>query len=132
MDQYGFTESGTVTISGTEFINSCWEGIGDFRFIEIDLGRNYAQFQIAIGITDSSESAAAVTYRVLGDGVQLATGDLTLGQLIPLDLPVNDMLLPRHRQVASVPLRRQSTVVVMAGAGAVPVREEAGRGPSDR
>ncbi|MBB4931433.1 hypothetical protein F4561_002253 [Lipingzhangella halophila] len=60
--------------------------------VEYNLGRDYAEFTTTVGLDDESPSGNEVTFTVLGDGEQLETKSLGLGEDAALTADVTDVL----------------------------------------
>jgi hypothetical protein len=59
---------------------------------EFDLGRAYEEFETTVGLTDDSDSGAEVVFTVIGDGEQLETKTLGLGEDAELSVDVTGVL----------------------------------------
>jgi len=93
VDATGFDETGAIMMNGAEFTNSRWNYTSTgTAYIDLNLGRSYARFQTAIGLTDDSDTDITATFRILGDGTQLQTGTIALGQVATIDLDTTDIL----------------------------------------
>ncbi len=59
---------------------------GDF-WVDYDLGRSWTRFTATVGLDDRSRASATATYTILADTTPVATGRLTIGQAVPIDVP---------------------------------------------
>lgn len=64
---------------------------GDF-WVDYDLGRSWTRFTATVGLDDRSRASATATYTILADTTPVATGRLTIGQAVPIDVPVTGAL----------------------------------------
>jgi serine/threonine protein kinase len=64
---------------------------GDF-WADYDLGRAWNRFTATVGLDDRSRASSTATYTILADTTPIATGQLTIGQAVPIDVPVTGAL----------------------------------------
>jgi hypothetical protein len=65
----------------------------NYAYAEWNLARNYSYLNTTIGLDDSSKpSGVVVRAQIFGDGVQLYSQDLALGQAFPIHLKIAGVL----------------------------------------
>ena len=65
----------------------------NYSYAEWNLARNYNYLNTTIGLDDSSQpSGVVVRAQIFGDGVQLYSQDLALGQAFPIHLNIAGVL----------------------------------------
>lgn len=86
-------QAGRVTLGGTTFDQSWYSGhCSCVSYIDLELGRDYSRVQAALGIDDSAQWGSKVSYKITADQLEPITGTLAVGQVVPIDLPVTDVL----------------------------------------
>ncbi|GAA3744351.1 NPCBM/NEW2 domain-containing protein [Salinactinospora qingdaonensis] len=90
-------ESDPVTVNATEYsrvlsTRQCYHGE---EWLEFNLSREWQTLTSTVGIADTSDSGASVTFTVYVDGEQMASETTTLGEEVALDVDVSDALRVR-------------------------------------
>lgn len=89
-------DRGVATISGQSYAHSVTATPSRYdlrpQAVAYDLGRRYLRFQGTVGLTDRSPSDAQIKVEVLGDGRPLFAQTITLGQAVPIDVDVTNVL----------------------------------------
>lgn len=75
-------------------------------WLDYNISRQWSRFTTTIGLDDDAAAGANATYTVLADTKPVATGQLTLGQSVPLDIPVAGVL--RLRLLINTPAASSS------------------------
>lgn len=94
----GFNVSGSARVSGVQYgramslSGKCSNSDGGDYWVDYDLGRSYSTFTTVVGLEDGSPAASRAAYTILADGKPISTGDLSLGQAIPVEVPVTGVL----------------------------------------
>lgn len=97
----GWAEPGVATVSGTRYAHAvmqrayCTSRDGGDTWADYDLSRSWSRFTTVVGLDDTSRASASVTYKVLADQAVVASGALTLGQSVPIDVSVAGALRVR-------------------------------------
>jgi serine/threonine protein kinase len=92
------TDTGPFDTGGDRYGRSvrmfagCSSQDGGTYWIEYDIAEDFGRLTASVGLDDSSAADAAVSYAVTGDQRVLASGDLTLGRVDPVDVPVDGVL----------------------------------------
>lgn len=90
-----------ATVSGQQYGHAitlsafCTNKDGGDYWADYDLARSWSRFTATIGLDDRSRASSAATYTVFADTTPIATGQLTLGQAVPIDVSVAGALRVR-------------------------------------
>ena len=87
-----YSANGTQYTHSVEFENFCNNVDGGDIWAEYNLGRAFSRFEVTVGINDEDPAEAAGTFRVLVDGVEKASGAISLGTSVPVQIDVSDAL----------------------------------------
>jgi hypothetical protein len=89
------TDTGLGRVSGQTYTRSIVFNSGyggQPAYVEYDLGRKYSTFQTTMGLSDDAKSDTRILLQVYGDNVELARQEVGLGQPVPVDIPIKDVL----------------------------------------
>lgn len=78
-------------------------GAASISFLEYDLGRDWNQLALTVGIEDSEPVTSSAEFRVFGDGVLLGTVQVKFGESFDFDLDVRGVLRLRLEADALTP-----------------------------
>lgn len=80
----------------------CSNSKGGAYWVDYDLARRWSRFNVVAGLSDASPTTSTATFTVLVDGRPVAGEQVTLGQAVPIDVPVDGALRLRLRSRDSV------------------------------
>lgn len=95
VDVYAYDlESGRGNLSGTAFTRAVMidPSYDNISYAEYDLGRKYVTLTGSLGLLDDSRSDKAMKVQIYGDGRMLLERDVRLGDSVPFELDVTDVL----------------------------------------
>jgi serine/threonine-protein kinase len=101
-----YVETGLRSISGEQFTRSLFlvaACSSDPEYVEYDLGRDYRQLQMTIGLDDESPSGLRTRFEVFVDGSRVTNVDHGLGEAEPITLDVTDVLRVRFQSTVLDP-----------------------------
>lgn len=96
LDDYDYNtfDVGTGTVSGKIYTRSVSldPSYQDTGFVEYDLGRRYTTLTGTVGLSDAVPSDTVMRVEIYGDGKPLFNQDLRLGQAVPVQLDMTNVL----------------------------------------
>lgn len=93
VDSEGDVQAGNVTVNGEIHTRSkILRPYDSPAFMEFDAGRHYKTLKGTLGLPDDAPSDASMRVEIFGDNQPLFNQDIGLGQAIPIDLPVTNVL----------------------------------------
>lgn len=97
---YGSWSHGDVTVNGQLYTSSMYRRVyygGDEETVSFDLGRSWQSFDATLGLRDDADAGGSVTFQVFKDGALALTQTATLGQAVPIQVDVNNVLRMKIR-----------------------------------
>ncbi len=88
----------------------------DVSFVEYDVARKYTRLVGQVGLRDDASASAVYKIEVFADGSQIFDQTIGLGQIIPIDLDLTNVLRLRIQVTDLSPARAGSDYVVFADA----------------
>jgi serine/threonine protein kinase len=94
----GGYDTNAAMISGQQYGHAitmysvCTNHDGGDYWLDYNLSRSWTRFTTTVGIDDRSRASSTATYTLLADNKPVATGQLTIGKAVPIDVPVNGVL----------------------------------------
>lgn len=85
-------DSELVTVNAVEYDEALTSSACGDAVASYNLGRDYTEFTTTVGLADESPSGGEATFSVLGDGEQLESITLALGEDTDLATDVTDVL----------------------------------------
>ena len=83
-------------VNGTTYtqslVSTTYPSAGSIASAEWNLGRVYNQLIANIGVSDSSGTGTRLRFQIFGDGVQIYTRDMGIGQEVPINVHVSNVL----------------------------------------
>jgi hypothetical protein len=94
--------SGGVTYKNPVALDAgCYNAWGGDAWVDYDLGRRYEAFTATVGLPDGTQPGSTASFRVLGDGRTLSSGELVPGTETELRLSLSGV--SRLRLLSNVP-----------------------------
>ncbi|OZC87764.1 hypothetical protein CH272_18310 [Rhodococcus sp. 05-340-1] len=92
----GGLRTGSAEVNGDVYPHSLYANIGGCRTsgrYTYNIGRDWTTFETTVGLRDDTESQTVAQFEILADDVPVYTsGNLSVGQSVPVSVPVDNVL----------------------------------------